>query len=638
MCVRTALYCALAGWLLAGTAGAQLPRLVGPTGPLALRTGVVLAVDDDDDDEDGRLDLEQAEAVPTDDLFPVRMEGPVTSPLVISVTGGVRLIAQGRPVAGDRLVLAPADLPRELWLQGTRASSEGVPAVLRIETGPDTAELPVHVFSLTVLDATNQPIDPRRASLSVSLRVTNDRSLPRGRAPELISSDPDNFRVELRDSRITRNRVEVTLQSVDPATGRVRDEQPLLLTRFGPREPHRSRFVRLVADPVDEGAAGVADQLLRVAVRDRVRVRRGAEVGARGHHDLRVGRPGDDGSEQAAMRVQARVVVLRVSPGGPPVIGNDDLSARGLVRAQLAVSNQIWAQCQMTFGPPSEASIEIADPPPAALLAVADGDGLPAAGEGAMTFLVNDTPIGPVATVRGARPVDTALRLRAALEAAGFFARLTTNPRTSFGADSSADLLVTTRDGALARIDPAPGKQLTTDSRQSLRIGWVDLSDGLDEFDNMTARSGTLEERTLLKSVMDDDPRSIDVIIVNRFARGSRQGEAFIEASEGSIANAVLLDRNGLSQVESAWTMAHEVGHVLLDEPLHPDNVGPDRPWLLMDSDSSRGTVLGPKRLTREECLRVRRLSGPETEPALLSPYDPRGSPARRDAAANAKH
>lgn len=633
MCVRPVLcICALAGWLLAGTAGAQLPRLVGPAGPLSVRTAVALAVDDDDDDDDGRLDLEQAESVPTDDLFSVRMEGPVAGPLEISVTGGVRLVMQGRPVAGDRLVLVPADLPRELWLQGTRTSSEGVPTVLRVKTGPDTEEIPVHVFGLTVLDATNQPIDPRRASLSVSLRVTNDRSLPRGRAPELISPDPDNFRVELRDSRITRNRVEVTLESVDPITGRVRDEQHLLLTRFGPGEPHRSRFVRLVADPVDEAAAGVADQVLRVAVRDRVRVRRGADVDAVGHYDLRVGRPGDDGSEQAALRVQARVVVLRTAQGGPPVIGNDDLSARDLVRTQLGVSNQIWAQCLMTFGPPSEAAIEIVDPPPPALLAVGDGDGLPAAGDGRMAFLVNDTPVGPVATVRGARPVDTALRLKAAVEAAGFFARLTTNPRASFGADSSADLLVTSRDGKLARIDLAPGKPLTSDRRQSLRIGLVDLSNGLDEFDNMTARSGTLEERTLLKSVMDDDPRSIDVIIVNRFARGSRQGEAFIEASEGSIANAVLLDRNGLSQVESAWTMAHEVGHVLLDEPLHPDNVGPDRPWLLMDSDSSRGTVLGPKRLTRQECLRVRRLSGPDAEPALLSPYDPRGSAASANA------
>jgi hypothetical protein len=622
-------------WLLVGHASAQLPQLVGPTGPVSSRDGLTLRVDDDDDDDDGQLDFEQSSAVPIDDMVAVRLEGPAADPLELSVSGGLRLLVDGRPVVGGRLSLTASALPREVWLQAVSASGATPAATLRIEAGAETVEIPVHVFELRLLDAVNQPIDPRRASLVVSLRVTNDRSLPRGRAPGLTSPDPDNFRVELRDSRITRNRVEVVLQSLDPASGQARDEQPLLLTRFAPGEPLRSRFVRLVADAVDEHAAGVADQLLRVAVRDRVRVRRGSDVAASGHHDLRVGRPGDDLSERAALRLRSRVVVLRTAPGGPPVIGHDDLSARDLVRAQIAVSNQIWSQCQITFGPPAETAIEIADPPGPALLSVADGDGLPAAGDGSMLFLANATPVGPVPTLRGARPVDSALRLKAALEAAGFFARVTVNPRSSFGADSSADLLVTTRDGSPARLQPVAGRPLGSDSRQSLRIGGVELGDGLDEFDNMTARSGTLEERALLKSLMDDDPSSVDIVIVNRFARGSRQGEAFIEASQGSIANAVILDRNGLSQVASAWTLAHEVGHVLLDEPLHPDNVGPDQPWLLMDSDSSRGTVLGPKRLTRRECLRVRRVSGPAAEPALLLPHDPHGPAARLDVPAD---
>lgn len=621
--------CALLACLLAvamaDPAGAQRLTVDGPWGPLSERAGVALLLDDDDDDEDGLLDLEQGRDVPGDDLLQLRLQGPSVGAVEVRAAGGIRLVIDGRPVEGETLRLAGSELPRRFHVQGTRLSAANEPARLHVSAGAEQMVVPIHVFGFALLDAHNRPIDPRRRALGVSLRVTNDLSLPRSRAPDVTSPDPDNVRLELRDSRITRNRVEVLLRSVDPGTGRTRDEQSVLLTRLDPALPHRSRFMRLVADGVDAEAAGVADQVLRVAVRDRIRVQRLEESALVGLHDQRVGRPGDEHSDQAALHARVRVVVLRARAGGPPVIGHDELSARDLVRAQIATSNQIWAQCHITFGPPAEVSIEFSDPPGDALLAVGDGDGLPAAGDGSTSFRVNDTPIGPVPTRAGARPVDTALRLKSAIDAAGYFAKVTVNPKTSFGSDASADIQVFARDGGLARVEAIPGLALGTDSRQIVRIGGVDLGDGLDEFDNMTAQSGTLEERALLRSLMDDDPSSIDVLIVNRFARGSRQGEAFIESSDGPIANAVLIDRNGLSQLQSAWTLAHELGHVLLDEPLHPDNVGPDQPWLLMDSDSSRGTVLGPKRVTRRECQRVRRVSGPSAVPALLSPYDPRG-------------
>jgi hypothetical protein len=67
--------------------------------------------------------------------------------------------------------------------------------------------------------------------------------------------------------------------------------------------------------------------------------------------------------------------------------------------------------------------------------------------------------------------------------------------------------------------------------------------------------------------------------------------------------------------------MAHELGHVLMNQPLHPDNVGRDRPWLLMDSDNNRGTVNGPKRLTAEECALARHESGILQVPAILQRY-----------------
>src|SRR5262249_53863157 len=147
---------------------------------------------------------------------------------------------------------------------------------------------------------------------------------------------------------------------------------------------------------------------------------------------------------------------------------------------------------------------------------------------------------------------------------------------------------------------------LSSDRQQRIAIGRVDLGDGMEEFDNMTAQSGTLEERTMIKALGDEDPGSIDLFIINRFTHGTRQGEAFIAASSGPITNSLVLDPNGLRQRQPAWTRAHELGHGLLNQPLHPDNVGADVPMLLMDSDNNRGTVNGPKRLVMNECLRVR--------------------------------
>ena len=134
----------------------------------------------------------------------------------------------------------------------------------------------------------------------------------------------------------------------------------------------------------------------------------------------------------------------------------------------------------------------------------------------------------------------------------------------------------------------------------------------------MTAAAGTLEERALIKALGDDDPTTVDLFVVNGFSSGTRQGEAFIESDGGAIVNALILDRNGLRQQRRAWTQSHELGHVLLDHPFHPDNLGPDRPWLLMDADSSLGLVTGPKRITAAECARARARSGVRAIPTLL--------------------
>ncbi len=154
-----------------------------------------------------------------------------------------------------------------------------------------------------------------------------------------------------------------------------------------------------------------------------------------------------------------------------------------------------------------------------------------------------------------------------------------------------------------------------------MRIGSVDLSDGLQHFTDMDAMAGTLEERTLLKAFDDGDPRSIEVVVVPLFAGGGRIGESFIGSDLSSVRNVVLLDRAGIRARKSSLTLAHELGHVLMDLPGHPDDYGVDTPTQLMDSDAADASPFGPRRITLDECARVVRQAGPAARVPLLTEW-----------------
>lgn len=583
---------------------------------------LLLAVDADDDDLDGQPDLAQTEGIPNEDLLEVVIDPEGADAVNVATLGGLRLVREGRTVSTP-LVIAADELPEALFLQATQASVGGRPAALLVTQGAQTLRIAVHAVRIALLGADNQPLDAAVGSLGVSHRVTNDDSLPRGNRYGAGSKDPDNVRVQVFDSAAQGMRATARVVALDHRTGQPRSDLAVELARPKAGLAFRSSFLRLVGDEVDRSARGVAGQVLQVGLRDHVRVVYTAGDSTV-HQTLRVGRPGDERHPNAARQAVLRAVVLRSYPGGPPVIGTDDLSALRIVREEIAIANEIWLQCEITFGAPSEVAIAIEDPPGPWLLSIADGDGLPARG-GSIQLRAEGLAIGPIPTVAGAVPQDTALRVARALRKAGLFPTVTINPPAVYGAGESADVVVRRADGRFAQLEAIEGVPLTTDHQQRVSIGLVDLGDGLEEFDNMTATGGTLEERTMIKTLTDDDPSTIDLFIINRFKHGTRQGEAFIAASSGPILNTVVLDRNGLRQRQTAWTMAHELGHVLLDQPLHPDNVGPDIPSLLMDADNSRGTVHGPKRLLPADCQRARHESE-RADPPLLRPYDARPS------------
>jgi hypothetical protein len=473
--------------------------------------------------------------------------------------------------------------------------------------------------SLRLLDARNRPLEADQV-LGLSRHITHDRSLSRSASADEVSDDPENFRLELEDPRERADVIYARLTSLaaDGSHTATLRHVPLLRVGRGPR--FRSAFVRLVSDATDASAPDVGAQLLRARLRGTIRVsvpRRGARELAR---SIRVGAGADQGGARVVLRGKLRLTVLRLRKGGIPVVGDRDEEAKLLARSQVEIANEIWAQCFIDFGEPSEAEVQVVDPPPPALLSVGDLDGLPAFGGGFMSFRVNGTRIPPVTTRPGAAPERTAAAIARALRAAGFSAQISVNPRTELGAGPSADIVVRDRHGALASVSEEPGVPLSSDRRQTLSIGRVDLSDGIDEFDNTLAATGTLEERTLIKLLADADPTTIDVILVNRFVNRDRQGEAFIEADGSGLANSLIFDRNAVRYERQAWVQAHELGHVLLDEAFHPDNLGADRPWLLMDADARQGRVTGPKRLSDDECAKARRRSGPGAYPELLKP------------------
>jgi hypothetical protein len=316
------------------------------------------------------------------------------------------------------------------------------------------------------------------------------------------------------------------------------------------------------------------------------------------------------------LRATVRPFVVRVAPGGVPAVGGSDAGAVAALRSELTAAAAIWGQCGLTFGDPRSIDVHIVDPPAPHLLSLGDGLGMAAAG-GRVRLRVDGRPVD-VATAAGASPDVCAREVARSMERAGLVAIISPNARSGPALWPSVDVSVRRHDGTLATLDTLPGAPLSTDPTLGVRIGSVDLSDGIAHFTDMDAMAGTLEERTLIKSIDDGDPTTIEVIVVPLFAGGGRIGESFIASDLSSVRNVVLLDRAGIRARQSSLTLAHELGHVLLDLPGHPDDFGIDTPTSLMDSDAADPSPFGPRRLSADDCARMIRQSGPGARVPML--------------------
>jgi len=316
--------------------------------------------------------------------------------------------------------------------------------------------------------------------------------------------------------------------------------------------------------------------------------------------------------------VKLRVRILRVAPGGAPSIGGDSGTALSLARNEIQAASKLWAQCGIDLQGPIGPDIQVVDPPPIQLVAIGCDSGLPASG-GELNLRVRGRRV-KLATHPGEVPAVVAQRLARALEKLGLSAQISPNPRIASGASGAVDVLIRNL-GRSGGIEAETGVSLSSDSTLGVCLGEVDLGNGLSHFVENDAAAGTVEERALIKAFDDGDPSTIEVLVVPSFGKGGRIGESFIDDDGAGIQNTVIIDRAALRAGPRSYALAHELGHIFLDLPGHPDDYGVDQANSLMDSDASDASVFGPRRLTLADCERAVLESGPNARIPIALPW-----------------
>lgn len=560
------------------------------------RASVGLLVDRDDDDGDGVPDFEAPLPRPAA-LGDVVWVQTKPRKLVSAEGDSVRLIVNGKPVAPSAAL--GLSLSR-FGLQGVRAGTTRL--------GLTGLDLDANVLDLLALDGAGDSVDFARSHAALSRSLPVDQtdlealSFVVAGAPEALPRwlSVASFRSDLSPLD-TLGELALEPRQCPPGLG-----AGLVCRGTVP--------IKSAGDIVDRSHPEAVMHSLMAEVGGRLVIGVGESMAV-----LYVGGPRT--STLGALprfRGKLRVRLVRSSPAGAPPIGGDDAGALAVAKRELDTVNALWGQCGIVFGPDSELDVALVDPPGPHLLAVGCDLGTPASG-GEIALAVDDREVR-VATQAGQSPTQVASLVAVALRRAGFRAVLSPNALISPGALRSVDVLVRRANGQPARVAPL-GALASSDPTLGICVGSVDLADGLSHFSDFDAAAGTLEERTLLKAFDDADPSTIEVLVVPAFGRAGRIGESFIFSEGASLRNAVIVDRAGIRAGARSFALAHELGHILLDLPGHPDDYGVDRPSLLMDADATDPSVFGPRRLTLSDCERAIRQSGPKAPVPLLTAW-----------------
>lgn len=601
---RVAAALAIAGVLVATRAWTSD---AGDTSPIRID----LWADRDDDDADGRPDSDEDVLPQAARLDLVAIDTRLAGSTLQLLSGGEHArVVDPRGVARAW----SSDLLAAGWFQGISpgrvelaASGSGVARrITLVVSGIGMRDGHGSAVDMTLSHASLERMAPERVPVGADAKYDDFDALRVVMTKAEDGSDVDSDR-------------ELSVESVDSAGNHVDELKSVLLSPAACEASYvearcwASAPLRLVSDDVDRNHPLVAGRSIKAQVGGAIVFRQQG----RKTQMIRVLGPRDSPAGPIGrLRATLRPFVVRVTPGGAPSIGGTEAGAVESLRGELAAASAVWGQCGVIFGDGRQFDVKIVDPPPAHLVSIGDDLGLPASG-GEIRLRVEGKTL-TVTTRAAERPDAVAAELARAAEHVGLVAVVSPNARIGPGLGPSVDVSLRRRDGTLLAADSPPGTVLSTDATLAVRIGSVDLSDGLRHFTDMDAMAGTLEERTLLKAMDDGNPATIEVVVVPLFAGGGRIGESFIGSDLSSVRNVVLLDRAGIRARKSSLTLAHELGHVLMDLPGHPDDYGIDTPTLLMDSDAADASPFGPRRIPLEQCARVVRQSGPDARAPLL--------------------
>jgi hypothetical protein len=579
---------------------------VQPSGPV---DRITLIADRDDDDADDRPDAEADLVAPAARVDVVTLDARYTGATLTPRSGreSARLLVQGRPLAwGERI-------PAGAQLQGV------VPGRLSVvaRSGAREWTLAIDVHGIGVRDGEKKPVDMARQHASIErtppARIDLDDADHR-------FDDPDALRVVTTSPEGAAPLGVLTVDSLAADGGSldvIRDVK-LLSVACDPSMAagatcSASAPLRLVVDDVDRSHPLVATRSVRAEVGGALVVR---DASGKKLQAIRVAGPRTSGAGPLGRhRLTIHPVVMRLTPGGAPAVGGTDQGAIAALKQELSLASATWGQCGISFGPVTQMDVKVMSPPPPYLVAIGDDVGLPASG-GEIHLRIEGRPLS-ITTKKGWSTRQVALELQRTAQRLGLSATLSENARIAPGAAPSVDVAMKRVDGQLATVELVS----SSDATLSVNVGAVDLTDGLQHFGDTDSVAGTLEERALVKAVDDGDPRTIELVVIPFFSGGGRIGESFIASDGSSMRNVVIIDRAGVRARRTSLTLAHELGHVILDEPGHPDDYGIDTPTLLMDSDASDSSPFGPRRLTVDECARAIRQSGPTARLPLLTEW-----------------
>jgi hypothetical protein len=569
-------------------------------------TPIEIWADRDDDDFNGLADGAQPELRPdllgTLTLIPKDLRAGMLG--IEGPHGCARLLVEGKPFPWGKI---PGAMAR---IQGVSACNARI-----VQKGRSaSASTRLIVRELHVFDSDGSLLLPARDHLSLS-------RLPPQPLTEIVSS-PDNEDVRFLVRGPEPLPAELSLESISWFGQRV-DVLKHVALQASPCPPvlgggeglscASTAAVRLAIDEVDRQDSLLRHRSLVAELGGAIVARIGGMRQVMRVLGPRLAQVGPIGR----LRATLRPFVLRVSAASTPAVGSSDAGAVAQVRAELAAAARIWAQCGISFGDTRTLAVSVVDPPGAHLVSIGDGTGIPATG-GEIALTIDQRRVH-IPLRRGTTTSEAAARVAHAVTKAGFGAVVSPNARTAAGAVGSVDVLVRRKDGRVPLLEGAlAGGRVSSDATLAVSLGAVDLEDGLEHFSDVNAAAGTLEERALLKSLDDGDPTTIEVVVVPFFSGGGRIGESFIASDRSSLRNMVVTDRAGVRARRSSLTLAHELGHVLLDMPGHPDDYGTDTPTKLMDSDASDASPFGPRRLSVGECLRAYRQSGPKSGQPML--------------------